>query len=70
LPYNFEKWSNNWSWGATEADQSDMNQNLEKPNTEYAQEMFYMIRNQIVDAVNANTFEDSFNFNRVILGLY
>jgi hypothetical protein len=70
LPYNFEKWSNNWSWGATEADQSDMNQNLEKPNSEFSQEMFYTIRNQIVDAVNANTFEDSFNFNRVILGLY
>ena len=70
LTYNFEKWSNNWSWGTIEEDQIDMKLIVAKPSNEYAQQLFYTRRNQIIAHVYANTFEDDFNFDRVIISLY
>ena len=32
LPYNFDKWENNWAWGAKEADQKEMEQTIKTPN--------------------------------------
>ena len=30
LPYTFEKWENNWSWGAKNKEQNSMNQTIKK----------------------------------------
>lgn len=70
LPYVFEKWSNNWSWGATEYEQKDMEQTLKTPSEiESSQKNFYIVKNQIIMAVNANSFPNDINFDNSILSL-
>ncbi len=70
LPYTFEKWANNWSWGATKGDQENFDKPLLKPsNTENAQREFYKVRDNIINAVYANKFPDDINFDKVIKGL-
>ena len=70
LPYTFQKWSNNWSWGAKKSDQNGMNQTLKKPsNTNAAQKNFYTIRDKIIKAVSSNQFPDDINFDNVIKSL-
>ena len=70
LPYNFKKWSNNWGWGAIRDDQIDMEKDINKPaNINSAIKNFYLIRNNIIKSVFANSFPDNINFNNVILNL-
>ena len=70
LPYTFEKWENNWSWGAKSKEQNSMNQTIKKPsNTNSSQKSFYSVRDQIIKAVSANTFPDTINFDNAIKNL-
>ena len=67
LPYNFKKWENMWSWGATSKEQNSMSQTLKTPsNTNTAQKNFYSVRDNIIKAVYANTFPDNINFDEAI----
>ena len=70
LPYNFDKWENNWSWSATKSEQSQMEENLAKPNNvNSAQRRFYSIRDTIIKAVVGNKFPDDINFEEAINNL-
>ena len=70
LPFEFEKWSNNWSWNPIKADQFRQNEGLKVPNNkDDATEQFYAIRNKIMDNCAHNTFDDSVNFDSVIRAL-
>jgi hypothetical protein len=70
LPYTFVKWSNNWSWSASSADQKSMKKTLKKPsNTESATKNFYSIRDKIIKSVAENKFPDTENFDKVIKSL-
>ena len=70
LPYVFEKWSNNWSWGASELDQNDMEETLKTPSKiSSAQKQFYTVRDQIIKIVYENKFPDDINFDKSIMNL-
>jgi hypothetical protein len=70
LPYIFDKWENNWSWGAKSKEKYSMNQTIKKPsNTNSAQKSFYSIRDNIIKAVYANKFPDEINFDDAIKNL-
>ena len=70
LPYTISKWSNNWGWGSKEDDKFDSDLIVKQPrDTKSAQKTFYNTRDQIIAAVNANTFPDNINFERNIKGL-
>ena len=70
LPYTFAKWSNNWSWSPSSADQKSMKQTLKTPsNTNSATKNFYSIRDKIIKSVTENKFPDSVNFDKVIKSL-
>ena len=70
LPYNFDKWENNWAWSAKEADQKEMEQTIKTPiKISAAQNLFYSVRNQIIKAVYSNTFPDNINFDSSIKNL-
>ena len=70
LPYTFAKWSNNWSWSPSNADQKSMKQTLKTPsNTNSATKNFYSIRDKIIKSVTENKFPDSVNFDKVIKSL-
>ena len=70
LPYNFDKWVNNWSWGSTKSEQSQMEESLAKPNNvNSAQRTFYSVRDSIIKATNANTFPDDISFEEAINNL-
>ena len=70
LPYTFEKWSNNWSWGSIQEDQKDMDMNLKSPNNpNESQKNFYSVKNQIIKAVNSNSFPEKINFDNSIMSL-
>ena len=70
LPYTFEKWENNWSWGAKSKEQNSMNEKIKHPsNTNSAQKSFYSVRDQIIKAVYANSFPDTINFDNAIKSL-
>ena len=70
LPYIFEKWDNNWSWGATQVEQKDMDQLLKNPSKiNSAQNNFYNVKNQIIKAVYANYFPDRIDFDNSIMSL-
>ena len=70
LPYTFVKWSNNWSWSASSADQKSMKKTLKTPsNADSATKNFYSIRDQIIKSVAENKFPDTINFDKVIKSL-
>ena len=70
LPYVFEKWASNWSWGAIKADQFGQNQGLHTPKDKNAAtKQFYAIRNKIITNCAASKFDDSVNFDSVIKSL-
>ena len=70
LPYIFEKWWNNWSWGAAQDDQKDMEEILIVPfKKTSAQKIFYSVRDQIIDSVYKNNFPDNINFDKSIMNL-
>ena len=70
LPYIFEKWSNNWSWGATQLDQNDMEEILKTPSKiSSSQKLFYSVRDQIIKEVSENKFPDDINFDKSISNL-
>ena len=67
LTYTLSKWLNNWSWNSNTKDQLKGNVILKNPrNTNAAQRQFYSIRNQIEQAVYANMFPQSVDFDKVI----
>lgn len=66
LPYTFDKFENNYGWGArknsfkTEAE-------IETPrNTAQIEAQIYSVRDKIIESVYANTFPDSINFDEII----
>ena len=67
LPFNYDKWENNWSWNAKTKEQNLMNQILKKPNNANSyQKLTYSINEIIVNAVNKNSFPDNINFDLLI----
>ena len=67
LTYTLSKWLNNWSWNSNIKDQLKGIFILKNPrNTNAAQRQFYSIRNQIQQAVYANMFPESVDFDKVI----
>jgi len=67
LPYVFEKWNNNWSWGSKKGDSIANNEILKKPNDlNLSQKLFYSIRDKIIKTVYDNKFPDNINFDNAI----
>ena len=70
LPYSFSKWSNNWSWGSEEEDELIWDLEIKIPSNEKSEKKkFDSIKNQIIQAVYANTFPDNINFDKTIKSL-
>ena len=70
LPYSFVSWTNNWSWGAKEEDQFDLEVETKTPtNVSSERRKFISVRDQIIKAVYANTFPDKINFDKTIKSL-
>lgn len=73
--YNFpnsqyEVWDNNWSWDYDYIDLTNSNCPLKAPaHKETSLNLFYQIRNRIVDALYENKFPDSVTFDIAIRGL-
>ena len=68
LSFNFEKWSNNWSWGEINTVQSKLS--FKKPNNiNSAQKSFYSARDQITNAISSNKFNDNITFDNAIKNL-
>ena len=65
--FTLSKWVNNWSWNSKNKNQINGNPILQKPSdVNSAQRTFYSVRDQIINAVNANMFPDGINFDRAI----
>ena len=67
LPYVFEKWSNNWSWGGKKGERISNNEIVNKPkDINFTQNLFYSIRDKIIKTVYDNQFPDNINFDNAI----
>jgi hypothetical protein len=70
LPYNFNKWNNNWSWGAKKRDIELTEKTIKIPgNINLAKKLFYEIRDKIIETVYKNKFPDNINFDKAIKNL-
>ena len=70
LPFNFDKWENNWSWNAKSKEQNQMEQILKKPNNSNSyQKLISSINEIIANLVNENSFPDNIDFDLVINAL-
>ena len=70
LPYNFNKWYNNWSWGAKKRDIELTKETIKRPgNINLAIKLFYEIRDKIIETVYENKFPDDINFDKAIKNL-
>ena len=68
LSYNFQKWLNNWSWGDIQNNQNELT--YKKPNNiNSAQKLFYSIRDQIINTISSNKFNDNLSFDYAIKNL-
>ena len=68
LTLNFEKWSNNWSWGDTKNSQTELD--FKKPNNiNSAQKLFYSVRDQMINTISSNKFNDNLSFDYAIKNL-
>ena len=68
LTLNFEKWSNNWSWGDTKNSQTELD--FKKPNNiNSAQKLFYSVRDQMINTISSNKFNDNLSFDYAINNL-
>ena len=70
LPYIFEKWSNNWSWGAIQTEKIDIKETVKQPgNIISSEKSFTSIKNMIIKRVYDNEFPDNINFDGSIMSL-
>lgn len=66
----YNKWNNNWGWNGKEKDIMYADKTILKPSTKNPEKLFYSIRDQIIKAVQANTFpDDNINFDSAIMSL-
>ena len=70
LPFMFNKWSNNWSWGSKEEDNFGNEMEIKRPDdSNSAKKDIYSVRDQITKVVYANKFPEDINFDKVIKSL-
>lgn len=70
LPYTFEKWSNNWSWGAIQTEKLDIDETIKQPgNIISSEKSFISVKNIIIKKVYENSFPDNINFDASIMSL-
>ena len=70
LPYIFEKWSNNWSWGAIQTEKLDIDETIKQPgNIISSEKSFISVKNTIIKKVSENDFPDNINFDGSIMSL-